>query len=151
MDTSTSNDNKVWYDANCHCRAVQLRFRVTPLFPTDTAPSPEPLKPFNCNCSICTKNGYLNVYPKDADTDIEWIKGQDSISEYRWGTKEVGHKFCPICGSSIVLIVGAAMWGDGSGTSKVGVNARMIKGVDVDKLTVLKKNGKDDWGEKYDP
>ena len=82
---------KRWYDANCHCGAVRFRFQMTDLSTT----------PINhCNCSICTKNGYLCVYPKRSE--MEWIRGYDTLSSYRTSTKTTEHKFCPKCGSSVL-------------------------------------------------
>jgi hypothetical protein len=54
-----------------------------------------------CNCSICTKNGYLLVYPFRKDFTFE--KGQDSLKEYQFATKNVWHQFCGECGSSCFI------------------------------------------------
>ena len=103
---SSSSPVKVWYDANCHCRLVRLRLRIPPLFSTPSSPSvEEPLKVINCNCSICTKNGYLNIYPEDPDTNIEWLSGKDELKRYEFGIQNCGHMFCPNCGSSVALFI----------------------------------------------
>ena len=83
---------KRWYDANCHCGAVRFRFRMTDLKSTPIT---------HCNCSICTKNGLLNVYPRR--DEVEWLRGYDTMSSYRTSTKMMDHKFCPNCGSSILI------------------------------------------------
>jgi hypothetical protein len=56
------------HKANCHCGAV--RFTVTLKYPF-----PE-YKINKCNCSICTKNGYLLVYPPRKD--LVWEQGMAS-------------------------------------------------------------------------
>ena len=123
MSTSEQPANKVWYDANCHCRRVRLRLHVSPLYPSaEEGGSPaEPAKIINCNCSICTKNGYLNIYPDDPDGDVEWVSGKDELNRYEFAKGNVGHLFCPNCGSSIVLLVDTSKWEKG-GRPKVGVN-----------------------------
>ena len=113
MSTAQTN-NRVWYDANCHCRRVSLRFRSNPLYFPEDSPG-DAFRVWNCNCSICTKNGYLNVYPNDPKEDIEWSRGKDDLKSYEYGS-HVKHMFCPTCGSSIVLYVD---WGQGE---KTGVN-----------------------------
>ena len=58
--------------ANCHCGAV--RFTVTLKYPF---PKYEINK---CNCSICTKNGYLLVYPPRKD--VVWTQGMALLYVY---------------------------------------------------------------------
>ena len=82
---------KALYEANCHCGAIRFKFSMTDL---------KHVPVNHCNCSICTKNGYLMVYPKR--DEIEWIRGYDTLSSYRCSTKTMEHKFCPTCGSSVL-------------------------------------------------
>ena len=111
-------DNRRWYDANCHCGRVRLRLHIAPL--DDTGPN-GPLKVINCNCSICSKNGYLNIYPDDPVKDIDWVSGKDDLKAYTFATKAVEHMFCPTCGSSIVLFVDASKLEE-NGRWEIGVN-----------------------------
>ncbi|KAL9038218.1 MAG: hypothetical protein Q9180_003264 [Flavoplaca navasiana] len=118
----STQPEKVWYDANCHCRLVRLRLRIAPLYtplpepPSSSSPSshtstplpsthsPNQLStPFACNCSICTKNGYLNIYPSSYENDIEWLHGKDEMTAYEYGPCERKHMFCKRCGSSVAL------------------------------------------------
>ncbi|KAI4253094.1 MAG: hypothetical protein LQ352_003904 [Teloschistes flavicans] len=135
---------KTWYEANCHCRLVKLRFRILPLYLSSSSEQ-HVFQPWNCNCSICTKNGYLNIYPTDQTNDIEWLAGKQELIRYEFGPKNTEHAFCPKCGSSIVLFVSLSVGpddGEGERRRKVGINARMIKGIDIDRLTLKKANGK---------
>jgi hypothetical protein len=52
--------------ANCHCGAI--RYTVTLKYPFPK------YKINRCTCSICTKNGYLLVYPPRKD--VVWLSGQ---------------------------------------------------------------------------
>ena len=83
---------KVGYEANCHCGAVKYQVNMPPL---------ETLKVTNCNCSICSKNGYLNVYPKRED--VVFHCGKDHIKGYVFGAKRCIHQFCQTCGSSLFV------------------------------------------------
>ena len=72
------------YEGGCHCGAV--RFSVE----TDLRQA------LDCNCSICTKKGFLHlIVPKDAFT---LTKGKDSLSTYRFNTGVAIHTFCKTCG-----------------------------------------------------
>ena len=80
-NTATST----WHKGGCHCGAVQ--FEVL-------APSAVTLT--DCNCSICTKSGYLHL-PVEAD-QFKLIKGQDHLAEYRFNKGIARHYFCKTCG-----------------------------------------------------
>jgi hypothetical protein len=63
----------VTYKASCHCGAFQYDVTASPPFEDPSASVME------CNCSICTRNGYLFIYvPNDR---IVFAKG--SIEEFR--------------------------------------------------------------------
>lgn len=53
----------------------------------------------SCNCSICSKNGYLLIYVFRAD--MKDISGWESLQGYRFASKTREHKFCKVCGTSI--------------------------------------------------
>lgn len=80
------------YAANCHCGRVQFTATL-PDITTDAV--------VRCNCSICSKNGYLLVYPKA--TDVKFTAGEGRLGEYRFGNKKKPHKFCMLCGTSILI------------------------------------------------
>ncbi|KAI0508994.1 glutathione-dependent formaldehyde-activating, GFA [Xylaria bambusicola] len=80
------------YHANCHCGMITFSVRLP-----DLASS----KVVSCNCSICTKNGYLFVYPKCED--VIFHSGELKMTSYRFGHAKKEHKFCPTCGTSILI------------------------------------------------
>jgi hypothetical protein len=90
---SVSSKNQT-YRANCHCGAVRFTVALSP-------PLKEGYTPCNCNCSICTKNGYLLVYPLKEDVVFE--SGVDNMSAYFFGGKNKPHRFCKTCGTSILI------------------------------------------------
>ena len=73
-----------WREGGCHCGAV--RFRVRGDFS----------KAILCNCSICTKKGFLHlIVPGDC---FQLLAGQDALSLYEFNTKTAKHYFCKTCG-----------------------------------------------------
>ena len=72
------------YKVSCHCGSVQLEVE------TDLSIVKQ------CNCSICKrKNAKMNILSKES---IKFIKGEENLSLYQFGTKVAKHYFCKICG-----------------------------------------------------
>lgn len=72
------------FEGGCHCGVV--RFSVS----TDTDHITE------CNCSICTKKGFLHLIVEEAD--VTWLSGRDQLTEYTFNTRAAKHWFCKHCG-----------------------------------------------------
>jgi hypothetical protein len=93
----------------CHCGRV--RFRVT----ADLASVTE------CNCSICTKKGFLHlIVPPQS---FELLRGKDALTTYRFNTGTAKHTFCATCGIHPFYV-------PRSDPDKIDVNARCLDGVD---------------------
>ncbi len=73
-----------WKEGGCHCGAV--RFRVRGAFDAVDV----------CNCSICTKKGYLHLIVRKRD--FELLGGEDVLTAYGFNTRVARHLFCRICG-----------------------------------------------------
>ena len=73
------------YEGSCHCGAVQ--------FEVD---APERLSLDRCNCSICTKSGFLHLIVPRARFRL--LRGGEALSSYRFGSLIAEHTFCKICG-----------------------------------------------------
>ncbi|MBX2801934.1 MAG: GFA family protein [Myxococcales bacterium] len=73
-----------WVAGGCHCGAVRFRVQV----PRWTAVA--------CNCSICTKKGFLHLFVGADGLQVE--QGRDTLTEYRFGSGTAQHWFCPTCG-----------------------------------------------------
>ena len=76
---------KQTYTGGCHCGAVR--------YEADIDLSQGTLK---CNCSICRKTRAWLV-GLSAD-DFRLVKGQDALSDYQFGSKNIHHLFCKHCG-----------------------------------------------------
>ncbi|MCZ7681877.1 MAG: GFA family protein [Sandaracinaceae bacterium] len=72
------------FEGSCHCGAVRFRVRARELCALD------------CNCSICTKKGFLHLIVRKED--FELLRGEDALSEYRFHTGVARHTFCRTCG-----------------------------------------------------
>ncbi|KAJ6527813.1 Mss4-like protein [Mycena capillaripes] len=112
----------VEYRGNCHCGAFRFTFRTPPLE-----------QAFICNCSICSRNGYMWAFPA-SEQDLTVVKGDENstLRSYHFGKDMLAHKFCPTCGTS-VMRRGA----DG----KCAINIRTLADVDLYSVPVLASDG----------
>ncbi|KAI0530370.1 glutathione-dependent formaldehyde-activating, GFA [Xylaria digitata] len=90
MPSDSSDSTK--YHANCHCGQIKFSVVIQNLKASKVA---------SCNCSICTKNRYLLVYPKCED--VVFLTGELQMASYRFGNANKAHKFCPARGTSILI------------------------------------------------
>jgi hypothetical protein len=75
----------VTYSGGCHCGAV--RFEVD---------APEHIDCGDCNCSICSKSGFLHlIVPKSR---FRLLRGEHAMTTYTFNTKVAQHFFCRTCG-----------------------------------------------------
>lgn len=81
----TTKGDLVTVEGGCHCGAVRFRAEA------DREP-----KMLRCNCSVCSASGYLHLFiPHERFT---LLRGQDALTEYRFGSKQAQHLFCKTCG-----------------------------------------------------
>jgi len=73
------------HTGGCHCGRV--RFEVI---------APAKLDVADCNCSMCSKCGYLHlIVPADR---FKLISGRDVLTTYSFNTHIAKHFFCSVCG-----------------------------------------------------
>ena len=73
------------YIGSCHCGAVKYEIEA-----------PKELVCQDCNCSICSKSGYLHyIVPKSR---FLLLQGDDKLQTYTFDSAEAKHKFCKVCG-----------------------------------------------------
>ncbi len=73
------------YRGSCHCGAIT--------FEVEAPESPELER---CNCSICTKSGFLHLIVPGSRFRL--LTGEDQITTYRFNTGVAEHRFCRVCG-----------------------------------------------------
>jgi hypothetical protein len=72
------------YLGGCHCGKIRYRVEV------------EKLAAVECNCSICTKKGFIHlIVPADRFT---LLQGEADLSTYTFNTGTAKHHFCRHCG-----------------------------------------------------
>jgi hypothetical protein len=113
----------VTHTGGCHCGRV--RFEVL---------APAKLEVTDCNCSICTKSGYLHlIVPADR---FKLISGREALSTYTFNTHVAKHYFCATCGVKSFYI-------PRSHPDGVSVNARCIDSDTIESLSVVPFDGRD--------
>lgn len=73
------------YQGSCHCRAVTFEVEA-----------PETIEAERCNCSICSKSGYLHlIVPLK---QFRLLSGREALTTYTFNTGIARHTFCKVCG-----------------------------------------------------
>lgn len=113
----SSTDEKT-YEGGCHCGAVRWSVRMAP-----------PEKAFTGNCSICKRTGWLLAFA-NADA-LEIVRGDDNLSDYQFGKKNIHHVFCKTCG-----VRSFSRGTSPTGEAKAAINLRCVDDLDVSSLPV---------------
>lgn len=73
------------YRGGCHCGAVTFEVEA-----------PESVTVSRCNCSICSKSGFLHlIVPKSR---FRLLSGEAALTTYTFNTGVAQHTFCKTCG-----------------------------------------------------
>ncbi len=73
------------HTGGCHCGRV--RFEVD---------APARLEVLQCDCSICSKCGYLHLIV--SEDRFKLLQGSDFLTSYTFNTGTAKHYFCSVCG-----------------------------------------------------
>ena len=74
-----------WKKGGCHCGGVAFEVRT-----------PGEVELIDCNCSMCSKTGYLHlIVPKK---DFKLTRGEKMLTTYTFNTGAAKHLFCSVCG-----------------------------------------------------
>lgn len=118
----------ITHAGGCHCGRV--RFEVD---------APADLDVSDCNCSICTKAGYLHlIVPKSR---FRLLSGTDALHTYQFNTGTAKHLFCSHCGIKSFYV-------PRSHPDGYSVNARCLDAGTVRSVSVTKFNGQE-WEQQY--
>jgi hypothetical protein len=55
-----------------------------------------PPKAFACNCSICSRNGWLLAFVPESNFRL--LAGEGELTDYQFNKKHIHHLFCRTCG-----------------------------------------------------
>ena len=116
------------YRGSCHCGAITFEVEA-----------PEELEADYCNCSICSKSGYLHlIVPREK---FRLIEGEEHLEKYEFNTKTAKHYFCKTCGIKSFYV-------PRSHPDGYSVNARCIDSDTIDSIEIIPSNGKE-WEKQY--
>jgi hypothetical protein len=108
-------------EGGCHCGAV--RFRVTAELDRVT----------ECNCSMCTKKGFLHLIVPPEQFDL--VSGRDDLTTYTFNTGAAQHTFCKHCGIHPFYV-------PRSDPDKIDVNVRCLDDVDLTAIAIKHFDGR---------
>lgn len=92
-----------------------------------------------CNCSICTKKGFIHlIVPPE---DFALLKGHEDLATYEFNTKTAKHHFCRVCGMHPFYI-------PRSDPDKIDVNVRCLDDVDLTGIEPSTFDGKN-WEQAF--
>ncbi|KAL2065497.1 hypothetical protein VTL71DRAFT_3167 [Oculimacula yallundae] len=120
------------YKGNCHCGLFKFTISV-----------PELKSVRVCDCSYCYRKGTPWVFPAG---DLKIQSGENELSTYQFGKKELLHSFCPKCGNTMIA--------KHLPSGIQGINARLLQSVDLNLLAKIKYEegpSGETYGSKYTP
>ena len=118
----------VTHTGGCHCGRV--RIEVT---------APATLQVTECNCSICSKSGYLHlIVPAEC---FKLLSGRESLTTYSFNTRTAKHLFCCVCGIKSFYV-------PRSHPDGFSVNARCLDPETIKDIAVTQFNGRE-WEKQY--
>ncbi|MGD9763451.1 MAG: GFA family protein [Candidatus Binatia bacterium] len=118
----------IWHGGGCHCGRVRIEVLA-----------PARIRVAECNCSICSKSGYLHlIVSRDC---FRVVRGEDSVTAYTFNTRTARHLFCSHCGIKAYYV-------PRSHPDGISVNARCIDSSTVQAMTIEQIDGRD-WESQY--
>jgi hypothetical protein len=105
------------YSGGCHCGKVRYEVQME-LGPV-----------IACNCSICSKKGYLLAFVPAGQFKL--LSGEGELTDYQFNKHVVHHLSCKTCG-----IQSFSHGSKADGTKMYSVNVRCLDGIDVFGLEV---------------
>ena len=116
------------HTGGCHCGRVT--FEVI---------APASLEVLECNCSICSKAGYLHIIvPADR---FKLLTGHDHLTSYSFNTGTAKHLFCSTCGIKSFYV-------PRSHPDGFSINARCLDPRTMEAMDITQTNGRE-WEKVY--
>ncbi|MGC8521846.1 MAG: GFA family protein [Steroidobacteraceae bacterium] len=118
----------VTHRGGCHCGRVRFEVRA-----------PAALSVSECNCSMCSKAGYLHLIVRAEHFRL--LSGADVLTTYTFNTGTARHLFCSVCGIKSFYV-------PRSHPDGYSVNARCLEEGTVREQTVRPFDGRN-WERSY--
>jgi hypothetical protein len=119
---------RVTHRGGCHCGRVRFE-----------ALAPAKVEVSDCNCTICSKSGYLHLIVRAEDFKL--LSGNDVLTAYTFNTGTAKHLFCSICGIKSFYV-------PRSHPDGFSINARCLDPGTIESLTVRPFDGRE-WERQY--
>jgi hypothetical protein len=118
----------ITHRGGCHCGRV--KYEVI---------APSRIKVNQCNCSICSKSGYLGLLvPKER---FKLLCGEEYLSTYTFNTGVAKHLFCSHCGIKSFYV-------PRSHPDGYNVNARCLDAATIEDMEIIPVDGQN-WEKRY--
>lgn len=105
------------YKGSCHCGSVTYEAEID-----------QPGPAVECNCSICSRKGYLLWFTPRSQLNI--LSGEDNLSIYTFGPHIIKHHFCTTCGCATFGLGKPP----GADVEMAAINVRCLENVDLQTL-----------------
>jgi len=122
------SDPMTLHTGGCHCGRVRFEVRA-----------PAKIRVSECNCSICSKSGYLHLIVPSGRFKL--LSGREVLTSYGFNTHTAKHLFCAVCGIKSFYV-------PRSHPDGFSVNARCLDAGTVESMTVEQFDGKQ-WEKQY--
>lgn len=106
---------------SCHCGRVRLEV------------DDEVEEVVECNCSVCTRSGFLHWYVDPEK--VRYLTEGQGVSTYWWRSAAGGQHFCTNCGTAVLRT-------STQYPPPLSINARCIDAVDLSTLTIRQFDGR---------
>ena len=118
----------VKHAGGCHCGRVRFE-----------ALAPARIRVNECNCSMCSKAGYLHlIVPKER---FKLLSGGDVLTTYTFNTGRAQHYFCSVCGVK-------SFYRPRSHPEGISVNARCLDEGTIEDVSIGHTDGRN-WEKAY--
>ncbi len=118
----------ITHTGSCHCGRVS--FEVV---------APAKLQVSECNCSICSKAGFLHLIVPAGRFKL--LSGKDDLTNYQFNTATAKHLFCSVCGIKSFYV-------PRSHPDGFSVNARCLDPDTIEGMTTTQINGRE-WEQQF--
>ena len=118
----------ITHRGGCHCARVRFE-----------ALAPARVQVSDCNCSMCSKAGYLHLLLRAEHFKL--LSGQDVLTAYTFNTGTARHLFCSVCGIKSFYV-------PRSHPDGFSVNARCLDPGTIEEMTVTACDGRN-WERQF--
>jgi hypothetical protein len=123
-----TESNLVTHRGTCHCSRVSFEVQA-----------PKHLDVSECNCSMCSRTGYLHLIVPAKHFKL--LSGADVLSTYTFNTHTAKHHFCSLCGIKSFYV-------PRSHPDGFSINARCLDLTTVTSTNVRSIDGRN-WEQHY--